>query len=327
MTETEHPKGELEHPIYRTSPERGAKMLAIMLGIMIVGGVIFFSMWDFWISGPAPVVQMRNAAAPEAPAAVLTGKDIPVSLSFIESDDFRTLAFNALPGDPDNNPTIQASVGDKIIFDVVNDGKSFHAFGVTAEEEGISGIISGTDVASGSNPLKPDEGGTSEFIPAEEGTYYYICTVLGHREQGMVGKIIVGAAEAAAPSGKAAAPTGVSHVFELNFIESDDFRTLAFNALPGEEGNNPEIRVNSGDEVTITTANNGKSFHSFGVVSNPEDPNSVVWNSAIAAATNPLKPGESGDVTFIAGAPGTYYYICTVPGHSFQGMQGTFIVE
>ena len=49
--------------------------------------------------------------------------------------------------------------------------------------------------------------------------------------------------------------------------------------------------------------------------------------SAIAAATNPLKPGESGSVTFLAGAPGTYYYICTVPGHALQGMQGSFIVE
>jgi nitrite reductase (NO-forming) len=326
MTETEYPKGELEHPIFRTSPERGAKMMAIMLGIVIVGGVIFFSMWDYWISGPAPVVQMRSTIAPQAPAAVSTGKDIPVSLSFIESDDFRTLAFNALPGDPDNNPTIKANVGDKIIFDVVNDGKSFHAFGITAEEEGVGGIISGTDIASASNPLKAGQDGTSEFIPAEEGTYYYICTVPGHREQGMVGKIIVGAAEAAT-SGKAASPTGVSHDFELNFIESSDFRTLAFNALPGEEGNNPAIRVNSGDKVTITATNNGKSFHSFGVISNPEDPNSVVWNSAIAAATNPLKPGESGDVTFTAGAPGTYYYICTVPGHALQGMQGTFIVE
>jgi len=300
-------------------------MMIIMLSIVIVGGVIFFSMWDFWISSPAPVVQMRSAAVSQAPAAVLTGEDIPVSLSFVESDDFRTLAFNALPGDPDNNPTIQANVGDKIMFDVVNNGKSFHSFGVTAVEEGVTGIISGTDIASASNPLKPGQDGTSEFIPAEEGTYYYICTVPGHREQGMIGKIIVGAA--VAPSGEAAAPTGVSHDFELNFIESEDFRTLAFNALPGEEGNNPEIRVNSGDEVTITTANNGRSFHAFGVVSNPEDPNSVVWNSAIAAATNPLKPGESGDVTFTAGAPGTYYYICTVSGHSFQGLQGTFIVE
>jgi len=113
----------------------------------------------------------------------------------------------------------------------------------------------------------------------------------------------------------------------LDFVESDDFRTLAFNALPDEDGNNPEIRVNSGDEVTITTNNIGKSFHAFGVVSNPEDFNSVIWDSAIASMSNPLKPGEGGSTTFTAGAPGTYYYICTVPGHAIQGMQGSFIVE
>ena len=173
-------------------------------------------------------------------------------------------------------------------------------------------------------PLKPGEGGVSEFIPTEAGTYYYICTVPGHRMQGMVGEIVVtgaGAPAAAAP------PTGVSHDITFDFVESSDFRTLAFNALPGEEGSNPEVRVNSGDEVTITTNNAGKSFHAFGVVSNPDDFNSVIFDSAIAAATNPLKPGESGEVTFLAGAPGTYYYICTVPGHALQGMQGSFIVE
>jgi len=324
QTETEHPPGELEHPIFRTSPERGVKMMVIMLGIIIVGGIIFFSMWDYWISIPPAVTQM--GAAETAAPAVVTGKDINVSLTFVESSDLRILAFNALPGEADNNPEIRANVGDKIIFDVTNGGKSFHAFGVTQEEEGFGFIISGSQIASANNPLTPEKGGISEFIPSEEGVYYYICTVPGHRAQGMEGKIIVGAAQTP-PSGEAAEPTGVSHKFELDFVESDDFRNLAFNALPGEEGHNPEIRVNSGDEVTITATNTGKSFHAFGVVTNPEELHSVVWNSAIAAATNPLKPGESGEITFIAGAPGKYYYICTVPGHALQGMQATFIVE
>ncbi len=313
-----------EDPIYRTSPARTGKMMAIMLGICIVGGAIFFGMWDYWISelAPAAMVSTGEVTAP----AVATGKDIPVSLTFVESSDFLTLAFNALPGEPDNNPTIEANVGDRIIFDVQNVGKSFHAFGVTADEEGFVGVFPGSEIASPNNPLKPGEGGTSEFVPSEEGIYYYICTVPGHREQGMVGQIVVGASEAA-PSGVAAAPTGVHHDFDLNFVESSDFMTLAFNALPGEEGNNPEIRVNSGDEITVRSANMGRSFHAFGVVTNPEDPNSVVWDSAIASASNPLKPGESGEVTFIAGAPGKYSYICTVPGHVLQGMVGTFIVE
>ena len=299
-------------------------MMAIMLGICIVGGGIFFALWDFWISMP-PVVPGAGDAADHGGAPVAaTGKDIPVSLSFVESSDFRTLAFNALPGEVGNNPTITANVGDKIIFDVVNDGKSFHAFGVTADEEGFEGIFPGSEIAAATNPLKAGESGVSEFIPTEPGTYYYICTVPGHRMQGMVGEIVVTEAGA---SGEAAPPTGVTHDFTLDFVESSDFRTLAFNALPGEEGHNPDIRVNSGDEVTVSASNIGKSFHAFGVVTNPDDFNSVVFDSEISSANNPLKPGESGSVTFMAGAPGTYYYICTVPGHALQGMQGSFIVE
>ena len=40
--------------------------------------------------------------------------------------------------------------------------------------------------------LKAGESGTSEFVAGEEGIFYYICTVPGHRDQGMVGEIIVG---------------------------------------------------------------------------------------------------------------------------------------
>ena len=313
--------------VYRTTPARTGKMMVIMLGICIVGGAIFFSMWDYWISEPAPVVALMAGEPDHAAPVAATGKTITQDLVFVESADFRNLTFNALPGEEGSNPTINVNVGDKIIFNVENGGMSFHSFGVTKDTEGFGGIIPGSEVASPSNPLKAGESGTSEFVAGEEGTYYYICTVPGHREQGMVGEIIVGPAQGGGSSGEAAAPTGVSHDFVLDFVESDDFRTLAFNALPGEEGHNPEIRVNSGDEVTITSDNLGKSFHSFGVVTNPEDFNNVIWGSDIASASNPLKPGEGGSTTFVAGAPGTYYYICTVPGHALQGMQGTFIVE
>ena len=313
--------------IYRTTPARTGKMMAIMLGICIVGGAIFFSMWDYWISEPAPVVAMMAGDTDHGPAAVATGITITQDLSFIESPDFRTLAFNALPGEDGNNPTINMNVGDTVEFNVVNDGVSFHSFGVTKDTEGFGGLVPGSEVGSPSNPLKPGEGGSAKFIAGEEGTYYYICSVPGHREQGMVGEIIIGPSQGGGSTGVAADPTGVSHDFTLDFVESDDFRTLAFNALPGEDGNNPEIRVNSGDEVTVTSNNLGNSFHAFGVVTNPEDFNSIIWDSEIAAATNPLKPGEGGSTTFIAGAPGTYYYICTVPGHALQGMQGNFIVE
>ena len=325
--ETEHPIGKAEHPVYRTSASRTGKMMIIMLGICIVGGIIFFAMWDYWISQPPPVVALMAGEADHAAPAVATGKTITQDLSFIESSDFRTLAFNALPGESDNNPTIQMNVGDTVVFNVDNAGVSFHSFGVTKADEGFAGIIPGSEIGAASNPLKSGEDGSSEFIAGEEGTYYYICTVPGHREQGMVGEIIIGAAQGGGSSGAAAATTGVSHDFTLDFVESDDFRTLAFNALPGEDGHNPDIRVNSGDEVIVTVTNVGKSFHAFGVVSNPEDFNSIVMDSAIGSMSSALKSDESASTTFTAGTPGTYYYICTIPGHALQGMQGNFIVE
>jgi nitrite reductase (NO-forming) len=312
--------------VYLTTPARTGKMMIIMLGICIVGGAIFFGMWDYWISQPPPVVAQMAGEKETGAQGVATGETITQELNFVESaDGFSDLAFNALTGEAGHNPTINANVGDKIVFNVENAGKGFHAFGVTADEEGFSGIIPGSDVAAASSPLKAGESGSSEFVPAEEGIYYYICTVPGHRELGMVGEIIVG--ESTGPA-EAAAPTGVSHDFTVNFVESEDgFSDLAFNALTGEEGHNPDFVVNSGDEVTFTTANAGKGFHAFGIAASPDDFNNVLWGSEIAAATAPLKSGESGSTTFTAGAPGTYYYICTVPGHASLGMQGSFIVE
>jgi len=185
---------EHDETVYRTSPGRAAKLMTILVGLVVVGSVIFFALGDYWISELSPAGKAFAGITGEeaaAPAVAQTGEDIPVTLDFIESKDFRTLAFNALPGEPGNNPTINAKVGDRIIFNILNAGKSFHAFGVTLDEEGFGGILGDSAVASPNSPLKPGEGGASEFIPGEPGTYYYICTVPGHREMGMVGTIIV----------------------------------------------------------------------------------------------------------------------------------------
>jgi len=164
---------EHDETVYRTSTGRLGKLMTILVGLVVVGSVIFFALGDYWISELSPAGKAFAGITDEeaAPAVAQTGADIPVTLDFIESKDFRTLAFNALPGEPGNNPTINAKVGDRIIFNFLNAGKSFHAFGVTLDDEGFGGILSGTDVASPNNPLKPGDGGTSEFIPGEPGTY------------------------------------------------------------------------------------------------------------------------------------------------------------
>ncbi|MXX20647.1 MAG: multicopper oxidase domain-containing protein [Cenarchaeum sp. SB0665_bin_23] len=310
-------------PIMRTSPARTAKMMAIMLGICIAGGGIFFGLWDYWISEEPPIVAIMNEQQ-EQEVGTFTGSLLTIDLTFVESEDFRDFSFNEVLGEPGANPTINAQAGDKLVFNVVSEGMSFHSFGVTADESGTGGLFPGSEIGTPTNPLRNGQSGTSEFIPPSEGTYYYLCTVPGHREQGMVGEIIV---SAAANQTSAVEPTGTVHDFTLDFYESEDFLTFAFSAVPGAEGANPEIRVNAGDEVNISATNQGISLHSFAIVRDPSNLSSVVWDSTIGSANAPLIRGESGQVNFVADTPGTYYYVCTVPGHAIQGMQGTFIVE
>ena len=114
---------EHDETVYRTSTGRAAKLMTILVGLVVVGGVIFFSLGDYWISELSPAGQAFAGITSEedaAPTVAQTGADIPVTLDFIESKDFRTLAFNALPGEPGNNPTINAKVGDRIIFNILN---------------------------------------------------------------------------------------------------------------------------------------------------------------------------------------------------------------
>ncbi len=318
-----------QDPIYRTSGERTGKMLAIVLGICIVGGAIFFGMWDYWISSLAPVVAMKEGAGPGPQPVTFTGVEIPVTLSFIESSDFRTLAFNALPGDPNNNPTIEAQVGDKIIFDIVNDGVSFHSFGVTADETGFSGIFPGSEVASASNPLKAGEGGTSEFIPPEEGVYYYICTVPGHREQGMVGQIIVGDVDV--PEAPMMAPepepepepavTVTPPKVEAPPAAMEPFTGVISlpegSGVPGCEATNEcyipaEVSVSVGD--TVTWSNDDTAAHTV-TSGTPSDGPDGIFDSSLFMA------GTTFEYTF--NEAGTYDYFCMV--HPW--MVGTVIVS
>jgi nitrite reductase (NO-forming) len=321
-----------DEPILRTSPARFGKLLAILIGTMVIGGVIFFASYDYWNSYLPTAGKIQESlgshAAPVMGTATATGQTVEVSLSFMESPDFKVYSFNALSGDG-KNPDIHAHVGDKIIFHVKNAGKSFHAFAVTDSTTGPGPAIDGTTIGTADNPMKAGASGDATFIPSAAGTYYYICAVPGHRELGMEGKIEItpAAGGAAAPSGAAVTATGNKVEFTISFVMSADFKQYAFNTLPGQPGSNSPITVKSGDTVTIHVKNDSKSYHAFGVVTDPNDPSSILWNSAVATPDNPLKPGKSGDVTFVAGAAGTYHYICTVPGHAALGMDAPFIVK
>ena len=304
--------------VYRTTPARTGKMLIIILGICIVGGIIFFSMWDYWISSPAPVVAMMAGGDDHAGPAVQTGETITSDLSFIESSDFRTLAFNALPGESGNNPSIHMSVGDKVVFNVDNAGRSFHSFGVTANDEGFSGIVAGSDIGTASNPLKPGEGGTSEFIAGEEGIYYYICTVPGHREQGMVGQIIVGdvtVEEVAAPEvvEEVAAPEVVEEVaapepvIEVTPVEFNGVISVPEGSgVPGCDDTNEcyipfNVSISAGEEIIWSNDDSAAHTVTSGI---PADGPDGIFDSSLFMAESTFS------VTL--DDPGEYPYFCMV---------------
>jgi len=99
---------------------------------------------------------------------------------------------------------------------------------------------------------------------------------------------------------------------------------------------NPDIAVHPGAHVSIqvinadpdtaqglviTTSDAAASAMPM-MTARPAFPGSALWFLG-----NPTAAGmHAGTLTFTASTPGTYHYLCPVPGHAQQGMAGTFTV-
>jgi hypothetical protein len=113
---------------------------------------------------------------------------IDVNLSFVDSNEGR-FAFHSADGE--NNPEIDANVGDEIIFHIKNASKWPHTFGVTVSTEGAGPIIQGTEVGTANNLLKPGDSGVATLVASKQGEYYYIGTRVRERALGLEGKIVI----------------------------------------------------------------------------------------------------------------------------------------
>ena len=86
-----------------------------------------------------------------------------------------------------------------------------------------------------------------------------------------------------------------------------------------------EIRVDWGDEVTIHVHNNDTGVpHTFEIVE---------YDIHLGTRNNPVPPGAQDSTTFTANQNGTFWYFCSVLGHSlrladgsYTGMAGRLIV-
>jgi len=99
---------------------------------------------------------------------------------------------------------------------------------------------------------------------------------------------------------------------------------------------NPAITVKAGARVSIEIINaDSDTAHGLVITAGHPTPSwmpMMTTRTAFAGAAlwflgNPTSAGmHAGTLTFTASAPGTYRYLCPVPGHAQKGMAGTFTV-
>jgi rusticyanin len=100
---------------------------------------------------------------------------------------------------------------------------------------------------------------------------------------------------------------------------------------------NPKITVPAGAQVSIEIINaDPDTAHGLVISSGPARSSWMPMMTSRPAFTgaalwflgNPTAAGmHTATLTFTAGAPGTYHYLCPVPGHTQKGMAGLFTVS
>jgi rusticyanin len=100
---------------------------------------------------------------------------------------------------------------------------------------------------------------------------------------------------------------------------------------------NPTIIVPAGAQVTIKLVNaDADTAHGLIITTSAADASWMPMmtarpafaGSALWFLGNPTSAGmHEGTLAFTATSPGTYHYLCPVPGHAQKGMAGTFTVR
>ena len=226
------------------------------------------------------------------------------------------------------NPDLAINSGDVVEITLVNG-------------DGVLHDITIPDLGVAANPVSQKAAEVKVvFKAAADGVYPYFCSIPGHRQAGMEGKLVVGNP----PALSTQVLTSVSRAADdmpgpLNRTTSEHVRInlettevvgrladgtsytyWTFNGkVPG-----PMIRVRVGDTVEVTLKNSAGSSMSHSV-----DFHAVTGPGGGAVATQ-TKPGEETTFTFKALNPGLFVYHCATPmvaQHIANGMYGMILVE
>lgn len=227
-----------------------------------------------------------------------------------------------------DNPTLQVPLGAVVQITLINGDGAEHDIAVPDFN------------ANSDRVLAKNAGTVIVFRANKAGMFPYFCTLPGHRQAGMEGKIVVGhAVPAAQPEASdisrdptdLPAPIGDRGAQTLRvdletvevkgrLADGATYNYWTFNGkVPG-----PMLRVRVGDTVNLHLKNNNKSrmIHSI-------DLHAVLGPGGGAAALQ-VPPGEEKSIVFKAMKPGLYVYHCATPmvaNHIANGMYGMILVE
>lgn len=271
------------------------------------------------------------SCAPNAPSAAgqpaADGRVIEYTLKTGESAG--KMVYFGMGGQVDGqvNPDLTAKPGDTLRITLVNGDGILHDIALpdfNVRSDAVSRVDDKTVV---------------ELKVVSTGEFPYFCTLPGHRQAGMEGRLIVGQTDAArvVTASVARAPDDLPAPLqrskpqtvkvELETVEVEarlsagaSYRFWTFNGkVPG-----PFLRVRNGDTVEVTLKNDPGSQFAHSV-----DFHAVTGPGGGAVATQ-TKPGGETTFTFKALNTGLYVYHCATPmvaHHIANGMYGLILVE
>ncbi len=202
---------------------------------------------------------------------------------------------------------------------------------------GIEGVIAGgAPITSATEPI--------QVPPTPAGEYPYLCTVPGHYQAGMAGTMTLGAAAATGE------PTDADVQGAASAAASSAAQGAAGSAVAGGNADGitvaadpsgqlkfqqTTLQAKSGTDFTVNFSNPAPVPHNW-VLVQPGQENAVATAAAakggdpsgiegVIVGGQPIA-NSSETVTVPAQSPGTYPYICTVPGHYQAGMKGELAV-
>jgi nitrite reductase (NO-forming) len=241
------------------------------------------------------------------------------------------MVYLGVGGDIDGkvNPTLTVHEGEVVQINLIN--------GEGAEHD----VVVDQYAARSDRVLGKGASSTLSFVADKPGDFVYFCSVPGHREAGMEGRMEVAAGPRAAvaaiapdivrdptdlPAPIRARPPQIVRV-DLDTVELkgqlDSKTTYNFWTFNGKVPG-PFIRARVGDTLEVHLKNDANSIMIH----------SVDFHAAIGpgggAEFTQADPGQEKIVTFRALVPGLFVYHCatpSVPHHITNGMYGLILVE